>query len=396
MKTKIQAMLSAKETRKAEIISKVEKSEDVAEVKSLTADLDAINVEIRELSGMLIDLPDEVDVRTQTVNKKVPDIVKPTEKRAEGADDDIEYRKAFMNYVTRGVVIPAEFRSDETTKTSDVEAVIPTVIVNRIVEKLEAIGMILPLVNRTSYQAGVEIPVMTLKPVATWVAEGATSEKQKTTTAKVSFVYHKLRCEIAMTHEVNTMSISAFETTFINSVAKAMVKAIEAAIIAGDGIGKAKGILEETAETGQSLEVSALDYKTLVDAEAALPQEYESGAVWCMTKKTFMGFIGMVDQQKQPIARVNYGIGGKPERYLLGREVVLCGTYMDSFSATLEAGKVFAFLFNFDDYTLNTIYDMGVQRRQDWDTEDHQIKAVMSVDGKVVDKGSLVTLAKAA
>ena len=92
---------------------------------------------------------------------------------------------------------------------------------------------------------------------------------------------------------------------------------------------------------------------------------------------------------------MNYGIGGKPERTLLGREVVLCGDYMDSFSSTLEDNKIFAFLFNFSDYTLNTNYNMGIQRKQDWDTEDLLTKAVMAVDGKVVDKNSLVIIKKA-
>jgi len=115
-----------------------------------------------------------------------------------------------------------------------------------------------------------------------------------------------------------------------------------------------------------------------------------------MTKKTFGQFIGMVDQQGQPIARINYGIAGRPERILLGREVVLCGDYMDSFSASLTDGTVFAFIFNFGDYILNTIYDIGVQRKQDWDTEDMLTKAVMSLDGKVIDKNSLVTIAKSA
>ena len=138
-----------------------------------------------------------------------------------------------------------------------------------------------------------------------------------------------------------------------------------------------------------------LDYKLLIDAEAAIPQAYENGVKYCMTKKTFMAFVGMTDAEGQPIARVNYGIGGKPERTLLGREVVLCGDYMDSFSSTLKDGKIFAFLFNFSDYTLNTNYNMGIQRKQDWDTEDLLTKAVMAVDGKVVDKNSLVTIAKA-
>jgi HK97 family phage major capsid protein len=195
--------------------------------------------------------------------------------------------------------------------------------------------------------------------------------------------------------ETSVMAISAFEAAFVRQVSEAMIKAIEAAILGGNGSTQPKGILLETPASGQALTAKALDYKLLVDAEAALPQAYEAGAKWCMTKKTFMAFVGMTDAEGQPIARVNYGIGGKPERTLLGREVVLCGDYMDSFSSTLEAGKIFAFLFKFSDYTMNTIYDMGVQRKQDWDTEDMLTKAVMSVDGKVIDKNSLVTIAKA-
>jgi len=38
---------------------------------------------------------------------------------------------------------------------------------------------------------------------------------------------------------------------------------------------------------------------------------------------------------------------------------------------------------------------MGIVRKDDWDTEDKLIKAVMSDDGKTIDKGSLVTIAKA-
>jgi len=114
-----------------------------------------------------------------------------------------------------------------------------------------------------------------------------------------------------------------------------------------------------------------------------------------MSKKTFMSFVGMTDAEGQPIARINYGLGGKPERYLNGRPVITCNN-VDTFTSTLTAGKIFAFIFNFADYAVNTVYDMGIQRKQDWDTEDLLTKAVMSVDGKVIDKNSLVTIAKLA
>jgi HK97 family phage major capsid protein len=172
-----------------------------------------------------------------------------------------------------------------------------------------------------------------------------------------------------------------------------MAKALEKAIISGTGVGQPTGILKEDAK-GTKIEVSKIDYKTLVNAEAELPMEYESGAVWCMTKKTFMAFIGMTDTNGQPIARVNYGFGGKAERSLLGRTVVLTN-YLENFSDTLEAGKTFAFLYNFADYTLNTNFQIGIKTYEDNDTDDIIRKMIMVCDGKPIIYDSLVKLVKA-
>ena len=112
-----------------------------------------------------------------------------------------------------------------------------------------------------------------------------------------------------------------------------------------------------------------------------------------MTKKTFMEFAGMTDSAGQPIARVNYGIGGRPERTLLGRTVVL-NDYMDSYSDSPSSNTIVAFLFNPKDYILNTNLNMTIKRYEDNDTDDQITKAIMLVDGKVVDKNSLVTVTK--
>lgn len=311
--------------------------------------------------------------------------------------DSVEYRKAFMNNVINGTAIPEKFLNvDANTKTSDVGSVIPTTVLEKIIEKLEATGMILPLVTRTSYKGGLAIPTSTVKPVATWVAEGTTSDKQKKTTGQIVFSYYKLRCAVSMSFETSVVTLPVFETALINNVTEAMVKALEQAIISGTGEGQPKGILTETAPTGQNIEIAAAadpTYNTLVEAEAALPLEYESEAVWCMTKKTFMKFIGMVDSNKQPIARVNYGINGRPERTLLGRQVVL-NNYVTSLGATITADTVVGFLFNFKDYVLNTNFNITLKRYEDNDTDDQVTKAIMLVDGKVVDKNSLVTVTK--
>jgi len=296
----------------------------------------------------------------------------------EGDNDDkygsMEYRKAFMKYVCRGEALPKEYRADAVSKSTDVGAVIPTTVL----------------------KGGVSIPVSTVKPTATWVNEGAGSDKQKKNIAKdgmITFAYHKLRCAVAVSLEVDTMAISAFETLLINNIVEAMTKALEQAIIDGNGTGKPKGILAETPADGQTIESAAPSYSDLIKAEGALPMAYENGAVWCMSKKTFMEYVGMTDKNGQPIAKVNYGTSGKPERTLLGRTVVLCD-YVASYSAALAKDTIFAFLFNFKDYVLNTNYSMGVKKYEDNDTDDQITKGIMLVDGKVVDKNSLVVVKK--
>lgn len=311
--------------------------------------------------------------------------------------DSIEYRKAFMNYVLKGTAIPEKFKNaSAVTKTTDVGSLISPTVVNRIVEKMETMGMILPLVTKTAFAAGATVPTSSVKPVATWVAEGGSSDKQKKTTGQIDIKGYKLRCAISMTLETSVMSLQVFETVFVKSVSDAMVKAQEEAFISGTGSGQPKGVLAETVAEGQNIDLAANadpTYQTLLDAEAALPLAYENGAVWNMTKKTFMKFIGMVDSNKQPIARVNYGIDGKPERILLGRRVVL-NDYMTSLGAAITADTVVAFLFDWSDYMFNTNYNMVVKSYEDNDTEDQVTKAVMICDGKVIDKNSLVTITK--
>lgn len=379
--------------RKAEIRSALEGNEQV--------DLDAFEKELRELDEeyeavekreKLMQQAEQInngELESRTISTfnmtGQPETRSPEE-------SELAYRNAFMDFVLRDAPIPTELR--ETTNTSDIGSVIPQTVLNRIIEKLDASGMILPLITNTSFKGGLTIPLSTVKPKATWVAEGSGSANQKKTTGSITFNYHKLRCAVAVTLEVETMALAVFEQVLVNNIVEAMTIALEQAIISGDGIGKPKGILAETPNEGQLLDVAKIEYQTLVDVEAALPLEYETNAVYVMTKKTFMKMASIKDENGQPIGRVNYGIAGAIERSLLGRSVVLCN-YLDSFDSA-ATGNPFAFLYNFKDYILNTNYQMGVKKYEDNETDDLVTKAIMIADGKSVDNGSLVVLNKAA
>lgn len=314
--------------------------------------------------------------------------------------NSLEYRNAFMNYVQQGVVSEVLRNQDATTTTtSTAGAVIPTVVLDRIIAKLEAESVMYNLVTKTNYKGGLSIPTVSVKPTASWVNENAGSEKKAITTGSITFAYHKLRIAIAASLEVETMSLSAFETFVVNLIGTAMANAIDTAIISGNGTSQPLGILnnasgKQAVVSGQLLTVAkgaGLSYSVLCNAEAALPSQYESGAVWIMSKKTFMSFMGMVDDDGQPIGRVNYGLGGKPERYLLGREVAISDKVSD-FVASPSADTTFACIVNPKDYILNINLNLTVKEYEDNDTDSTIRKAIMLVDGKLVDNGSLVVL----
>lgn len=378
--------------RKEEIRSMLETGEkmDITSIKEELRKLDAEQKELEERAKMA------EAINAGTPGIKVEERKKPEQRQRKGSDmetkyESVEYRKAFMDYVLRGKTIPAEFRSDAVTSTKDIGALVPPTTLNKVVEEIKSYGMILPLVTKTAYPNGIAIPTSDVKPVATWVNEGAGSDKQKKTTGSIVFAHHKLRCAVAVTLESEYMSYSAFEAAVVSNMAEAMSRALEEAIITGDGNGKPEGILNDKTK-GTTINYGSLTYNALTKAEGELPQAYENGAVWVMSKKTFMEFVGMTDSNGQPIARVNAGINGVPQRTLLGRTVVLT-EYVPSFATTLTEGTVFAFIYKMSDYCLNTNFNIGMKIYEDNDTDDIVRKSIMVCDGKPVDTHSLVKLA---
>ena len=348
------------------------------------ADIEALNnkVSVRDLSN----------IKTQNVSGQVAGNI------GNVSDDNftnsVEYRTAFMNNVMRGAAMPKFQNTDQNTLTTDVGTVIPEVLVSKIIAKAETVGQIYAKVTKTHYKGGVTIPTQNVKPVASWVAEGKGSDKQKTTTGSITFTWHKLRCAISMSLETETMTLDIFESTFVAQVSEAMIKAIEEAIFNGNGTSQPKGILKETPEVGKALSVangSKIDYEFLLKCEAAVDEEYDNGAEWYMSKKTFYeDVLSITDQAGQPIARVNVGINGKPEQTILGRKVNFTN-YLPKFESNPSASKVFGFIFNMSDYVLNENLAITVKQYEDNDTDDKITKAVMLTDGKCIQTYSLVT-----
>lgn len=396
----IKKRLQEIEARKAELRNILESDEKT--------DLDAIETELKSLAEEEKELRRRLDmaagIQAGEVEVRKVDGFNREEKvdvREVDPHNTMEYRRAFMEYVTRGKKSDLlEFRADETTMPSDIGAVIPTTILNRIVEKMEEYGRIWNRVTKTSIQGGVEIPVSTAKPTAVWLAAGQVAEKQKkVVNAKISFSYHKLQVRVAVELVAGTVALPVFEATVADNIAEAMVKALDAAIISGTGTGQPFGIANHNVPSSRVATLSPEEfgkYETWPAVFAKVPRSYRSGVVLIMNDADWHKYIvGMTDTTGQPIARVNYGLDGTIEERFLGREVIAVEDLLPSIDEA-DAGEVVGILVRLSDYMVNSNMAITYRRYFDENTDEWISKATMIADGKLADPNGVVLIKKKA
>jgi len=389
-------------SRKAEIRGLLESDEKV-DLEALEAELKALNDEEQELRRRL-DVaasiqagaaPEARVVDSTTVQKAT------VEPRSMDRYDTIEYRRAFMDYVTRGLKSDIlEFRADETTLPSDIGAVIPTTILNRIVEKMEETGRIWSRVTKTSIQGGVEIPVSTVKPTAVWLAAGEVADKQKkTVNATISFSYHKLQVRVAVELVASVVALPIFEQTIADNIAEAMAKALDRAIILGSGTGQPLGIANHNVPPARIVSLAPSEfgqYATWPAVFAKVPRPYRSGVVLILNDSDWhKHIVGMVDSTGQPVARVNYGLDGSIEERFLGREVIAVEDLLPSIDEA-SVGDIVGILVRLEDYMVNTNMAITYRRYFDENTDEWISKATMIADGKLADPNGVVLIKKKA
>lgn len=372
------------DTKMAEVKELDDKFEAIAKAQ---ANLNAINGVVVAANSMTSQMASGTPMTTEQTYANKTDMY-----------NSEEYRKAFMAKVISGTAIPAKFlNTDAQTVTSEVTSVIPSVLIQKIYSKLENVGKFFAMATKTNIKGGVTVPTSSIDLTASWVAERGTADTQEATTGSITFAYRKLICKVAVSFEASIVTLEMFETDFVDKVSKAMTKAVEQSMFTGNGSdgNQMVGFLTETPVSGQKIEItegSSFTYETLVAAEAALPEEYEAGAIWVMPKKTFYNqIIALKDTTGQPIARVSVGIDGKPEHVILGRRVEF-SPYMSAFATSVSADTVVAAIFDFSRYAINTNYEMTIKKYTDEATDDQITKAIMLVDGKTLDKNGLVTV----
>ncbi|OBZ13341.1 phage major capsid protein [Bacillus sp. FJAT-26390] len=362
----------------------------------------------------------QIEARNALLSKMPTEVVPVAANTAAAAStvevdrfDTIEYRSAFMKFAQTGVMAPEftgqEYRANSTTTTTDASAVVPTTVLNEMVKKMYTTGQIFKRVRKLNVQGGVQIPILSLKPVASWIGETPVSDRQKVqANTNVTFTYFGLECRVSQTLLANTVTLASFESTIIALIVEAMAKALDLAIIKGTGTGQPLGITVDPrvvagqtvtlskAATGEFSSWAAWQKKVI----AKIPLSYRQGGVFIMAAGTFEAQInGMVATDGQPIGRINYGITDGSQERFAGKEVILVEDDVIkpcTDQAASVVGDILAIFVRLDDYAINSNMQMQMTRWLDQDKNEYVDKAILICDGKLVDPDSVIIVKVAA
>lgn len=385
MKDFLKKLLEARKNTLAELKEKNEKATDVAELRSINVETEKVKAEIRDIEGQLADL-DEAEARKAAPAGSVnPVLVGGT------VDNTLEERKAFMNYVQRGVESDV-LRKAETSTTSDSGILIPTTIVNEIIKELNSYGNIYKKVRKLNIKGGIKFPVEITRPTASWIVEGAVSDTLKISTSDyVEFGYKILECRLAQTLLASVVTLDVFEREFITLTVEAMTKAIETAIFNGDGNTQPKGILTDTRIKSKNIIEVTKEELLQFDAVrtkifGGMNKNYKNKGEFIMAEGTFEYLLSAVDKNGQPIARVNYGLNDKDTNYkYMGKNVETVEDDIITPIATATTGNVIAVFMDLNDYAINSNMSMQTIQYFDHDTNTKKTKSIMILDGKLLD-----------
>lgn len=321
----------------------------------------------------------------------------------EDPHNTVEYRHAFMNFCKTGVMDAKFSNADTYTGTTDAGAVIPTTILQEVIKKAEVYGQIFKRIRRTNIKGGVDVPISSLKPTASWIGEAAVSDRQKATlSTKVSFSYYGLECKIAISLLADVTTLDIFEKTVVDLISEAMVKAMDIAIVKGTGTGQPTGLTVDTRiPTANKITLGSTDFVTWSGWKkkvfAKIPLAYRAGGSFIMAAGTFEGYIdGMTDDNGQPIGRTNAGIASGPQERFSGREVLLVEDDVITPYDSAATGDVVAIFVKLSDYCVNSNLTMQMFRWFDHDTNQYVDKAILIADGKILDPNGVIIVKKGA
>lgn len=439
MKEFLKKLIAAKEKRAAELRELIKKSEDVNEVRSLGDTLQAVLDELGDARKQLEELENDEgnggDGEGEGAGAEGRGAQPPVGgfnplasfgmRGAQGgapANTDalstMEYRKAFMEYVQRGTASDLLKRAAAEHVSADLGILLPNTIVNEIILGVEKVyGQLYSRVKKTNVKGGVQYPIGAFSAVMYWDGTAGTdtehgvSETQKTggVTGYVQFTYHIGEIRIAQSLLQSVVTVEKFEAEIVKALVEAYVKAMDEAILNGDGVKQPEGILTEAAKGSSRIPAANIISFTAEEMEdwkswqkklfAKIPLSMRKlRPEFVMTAETWeSNIMTLEDTNGRPVYRETYNPEtGDEKATFKGRAVLFVEEGGIKSFDTAAAGEYFAMVWIPEKaYAINSNMQFGYKKYFDEDTNQYITKALVICDGKVLDPKYIYLLKKA-
>lgn len=438
-KSRLEKKLAKLMNKRDDITARALASQDANEVRSLNEQLADVNDEINDVNEELAEIAEEekraaapaaVPANAQPVNGEIRAAFAVKADPTKTQDTNVnpyeteEYRRAFMAYVQRGAAIPqklindvvayreslpVDMRAGVPITTADTGAAIPLTIMRDVINTVrKRYGNLYSKVRKMSIPGGVEFPIGALQASFKWINESTVSPRQKLEPlGKVQFSYHTGEIRIAQSFLSQLLTIEAFESKIVEVIAIAYMKAMDDGIVNGTGNGQMLGILNDARVTGTSQAI------TLTAAEisnwtawrkkffAKLPLGYRDGE-FIFAMSTVDAYLEtMADANNNPVFRqatgleVNDGDAMNPNGRFFGRNISLVEPDILPDFDTANSNDVIGIYWQPEEYAVNENFGFTMRRYFDEETNEWVDKALVVVDGKVLNPNGIWLIKKA-
>jgi HK97 family phage major capsid protein len=406
----------------ADIRTKVQNSTDAAEVRALTAQAEEVADDIDDITAELAAIEDDEQraAAQQTEQRgSVPagaTLVNPLQGASYnmGKRDDedkyasLEYRKAFKEYVQRGTAIPAQYEQRQSAaNTESLGAIIPTTVLNELTNEIRKVyGNLYSKVRKLNVRGGVKIPVGKLQATFKWISEKTASPRQNGgTTETVEFSYNIGEIRVAQTLLSSIVSLDLFEREVVKIMLEAFLQAMDIGIVKGTGDGQLLGILNDArVPVTNAVSFTAAEINDWTKWRkkffAKLPLGYRSGN-FIFPLSTVESYLEtMADSNNNPVFRQATGLemgdgdAAAPYGRFFGRTIDVVEPDVITDFDDASNGDVVGIFWQPEAYAINSNMEFGMKRYFDEETNEWVNKALVVIDGKLVNPAGIWLIKK--
>lgn len=426
----LKELLAKRKAKLTKLQKRNEESESLEEVRSLGAEIAEVQEEIRGLESQISELEnagdnDGEDTRSGFNPNAALNVIQttPINNDSDNARSEadprgtMEYREAFMNYVQRGEinrdVLQFEQRADATGTSSNLGVLIPSTVVQKIMQGVEKVyGQLYSRVRKTNIPGGVKYPIGSFSATFHRITEKTKSDRQNAggVSGYVEFSYKIGEIRLARTLLQVVLSVDAFEEEFAKVIIKAYVKAMDKEIMTGvDNNNECVGILTEANKvSGSRIPVAnIIEFTAAEMADWKKWQEKLFAKIplsmrglkpeFAMTANTYEANIKTLkDDNNRPVYNETYNpVDGAEVSKFKGKDVVFVEEDILKNFNDAANGEYFGMYWVPEEaYGINTNMEFIVRDYFDEELNQYVKKALVINDGKILDPKYIYLLKK--